>query len=59
MLAAREKVRGQFVVIPGSMIKSGGEALMLDGMALDEVERQFGVPVHALDFKAFTRLLLD
>jgi putative radical SAM enzyme (TIGR03279 family) len=59
LLAAREDVRGRFVVIPGSVIKSGGEALMLDGMTLNDVEQQFGLPVRALDFNAFTRFLLD
>ena len=57
LLAARAEVQGRFVIIPGAMIKSGGEALMLDGVTLDEVQEQFGVPVHALDFKAFTRFL--
>jgi putative radical SAM enzyme (TIGR03279 family) len=59
LLAARGRVQGRFVIIPGAMIKSGGEAVMLDGMTLDEVEAQLGVPVHALDFDAFARFIVS
>jgi NifB/MoaA-like Fe-S oxidoreductase len=38
------------------MLKSG-EEVMLDGMTLGDVRRQFGLPVQALDFQAFARLL--
>jgi NifB/MoaA-like Fe-S oxidoreductase len=55
-LAAREKVRGDFVIIPGSSLKTD-EAIMLDGMTHTELEAQLGLPVHAPDFKAFARLL--
>ena len=30
---------------------------MLDGMRLDELERETGLPVHALDFEGFARML--
>ena len=56
-LAAREQVRGDFVTIPSTALKSG-EPIMLDGMKLSEVEveAQFGLPVHALDFKGLAAL---
>jgi NifB/MoaA-like Fe-S oxidoreductase len=55
-LGAREQVRGDFVIIPGSSLKSG-EAVMLDGMTLDEFRNELGLPVHPLDFAAFTRMI--
>jgi NifB/MoaA-like Fe-S oxidoreductase len=55
-LAARDSIRGDFVIIPGASIKSD-EAIMLDGMNLDELERELALPVHALDFAAFGRML--
>ncbi|HEX8142105.1 MAG TPA: DUF512 domain-containing protein [Pyrinomonadaceae bacterium] len=58
LLAAREKVRGSFVIIPGSMLKSG-EEVMLDGLTLGEVRGQLGLPVEALDFRSFARFLLS
>ena len=54
-LAVREQVRGDFVTIPSTALKSG-EPIMLDGMKLSEVETQFGLPVHALDFKGLAAL---
>ena len=56
ILAAREQLRGEFVIIPSSARKSD-EPIMLDGTKLDELERQLGLPVHALDFEGFARLL--
>jgi NifB/MoaA-like Fe-S oxidoreductase len=53
-LAARSSVRGKFVIIPGSSLKSG-EAVMLDGTSLDDFERQLGLPVHAQDFASFAQ----
>ena len=53
-LAARSLVRGKFVIIPGSSLKSG-EAVMLDGTTLDDFQRQLGLPVYAQDFAAFAQ----
>jgi putative radical SAM enzyme (TIGR03279 family) len=53
-LAARASAQGEFVIIPASSLKSG-EAVMLDGTTLDDFERQFGLPVHALDFASFAQ----
>jgi putative radical SAM enzyme (TIGR03279 family) len=56
LLAARDRVRGERVIIPASMLKSG-EEVMLDGMTLGDVRRQFSLPIEALDLHAFARLL--
>jgi putative radical SAM enzyme (TIGR03279 family) len=56
LLAARERVRGNFVIIPGSMLKSG-EEVMLDGKTLKDVRREFGIPVEAQDFQSFANML--
>jgi putative radical SAM enzyme (TIGR03279 family) len=56
LLAARSLIRGDFVIIPGSMLKSG-DTVMLDGMKLNEVERELGLPVYAPDFAAFARMI--
>ena len=55
-LAARDQVRGEFVIIPRTAIKSD-EPIMLDGMLLGDLEQRLGIPVRPLDFAAFTRLL--
>lgn len=51
-LAARERVRGDFVIIPKVALKSD-EPIMLDGMSFAELLGQFSVPIYALDFPAF------
>jgi len=58
LLQARERIAGEFVVIPRQMLKSD-EAIMLDGMHLAEVSRALGQPVHALDLKDLATLLLN
>jgi putative radical SAM enzyme (TIGR03279 family) len=55
-LAAREQLRGRFVIIPGSSLKSD-EAIMLDGMTFDELQRELALPLHALDFASFARMM--
>jgi len=56
ILAARDQVEGEFVIMPSVALKSD-EAIMLDGLKLEELERQLGLPVHALDFDSFARML--
>jgi len=58
LLQARERIAGDFVVIPRQMLKSD-EAIMLDGMHLEEVSRALGQPVHALNLKELATLLLN
>jgi putative radical SAM enzyme (TIGR03279 family) len=57
-VAARDRIRGEFAVIPASSLKTG-ETIMLDGMRLEEVEGALGVPVYALDLKGFGNLFLN
>jgi putative radical SAM enzyme (TIGR03279 family) len=58
LLQARERIAGEFVVIPQQMLKSD-EPIMLDGMHLSEVSRTLGQPVHALNLKELATLLLS
>ncbi len=55
--AARDSLSGEFVVIPAASLKSGGEAIMLDGTTPDDLERRLGLPVRALDFSSFAQAL--
>ena len=58
LLAARERVSGDFVLIPKQMLKSDDE-IMLDGMRLGEVAQGMRVPVHAIDLEGLASLLLN
>jgi putative radical SAM enzyme (TIGR03279 family) len=58
LLTARERVKGEFVLIPRQMLKSD-EEMMLDGMRLGEVAQGLGVPVHAINLDQFAGLLLQ
>jgi putative radical SAM enzyme (TIGR03279 family) len=58
LVQARDRVTGEFVCIPRQMLKSD-EAIMLDGMKLDEVSRALGHPVHAINLKELATLLLS
>jgi len=55
-LAARDQVRGDFVIIPRVSLKSD-EPVFLDGLLFDELKRQFDVPVHAFDFDQLASFL--
>ena len=55
VLASRPDIEGDFVIIPQTAHKSD-EPVMLDGMRLDELEQQLGLPVHALDLEGFARM---
>ena len=56
LVAARERLQGDFVIIPRSTLKSD-EEIMLDGMTLQEVSRKLDLPVHAFDLKSFAQFL--
>ena len=58
LLSARERVAGEFVCIPKQMLKSD-EAIMLDGMNVNEVSRALGQPVHAINLQDLATLLLS
>jgi putative radical SAM enzyme (TIGR03279 family) len=56
LLRARERVTGEFVFIPKQMLKSD-DAIMLDGMSVNEVSRELGQPVHAINLQDLAALL--
>jgi NifB/MoaA-like Fe-S oxidoreductase len=56
LVAARDQVVGDFVIIPQVTLKSD-EPVMLDGMRLEQLQAQFDVPVIPCDFSAFSSLL--
>ena len=58
LLAARERVSGEFVLIPKQMLKSD-EAIMLDGMTIADVERAISLPVYAVTLEELAALLLN
>jgi putative radical SAM enzyme (TIGR03279 family) len=58
LLSARERVKGEFVLIPRQMLKSDDE-IMLDGMRLGEVAESLRLPVHAISLDQFAGLLLQ
>ena len=55
-VAARERVRGDFVIIPRVTLKSD-EPVMLDGMRFEELQGEFDTPVSAHDFTGFAEML--
>ena len=57
VLAARERIAGDFVIIPKTAHKSD-EPVMLDGTTLEALAGSLGRPVHAVDFAEFGRLLM-
>jgi putative radical SAM enzyme (TIGR03279 family) len=58
LLAARDRVSGEFVLIPKQMLKSD-DAVMLDGMRITEVAEALGCPVYAVSLDELAGLLLN
>ena len=58
LLAARDRVSGEFVLIPKQMLKSD-EAIMLDGMTIADVEQAISLPVYAVTLEELAALLLN
>jgi putative radical SAM enzyme (TIGR03279 family) len=58
LLAARDRVKGEFVLIPRQMLKSD-EEIMLDGMTINDVSQRLGVPVQAINLDGLGNLLLQ
>lgn len=56
MIAVSERVRGKFVLIPKTTLKSD-EEIMLDGKHLRDLESEFGVPVEAVEMKSLETVL--
>ncbi len=53
-LAVKNKVIGDFVIIPESVIKSD-EPILIDGMQFDELKAKYDVPIYDVDVKDFVR----
>ncbi len=53
-LAVRDKVEGDFAVIPPAVIKSD-EPILIDGMGFDRLKAEFPVPVYASDLMELVR----
>ena len=56
LLAAREQIQGDFLVIPQCTLKSD-EDIFLDGMSLTDLRQQLGVPVYAADIDSLVAVL--
>jgi NifB/MoaA-like Fe-S oxidoreductase len=55
-LAIRDKIVGDFVIIPRHTIKSD-EPILLDGMSYDELKAAFPVPLFDLDISGLIEFL--
>src|SRR5229473_3537582 len=55
-IAARDRVRGEFAIIPRVALKSD-EPVMLDGLRFEEVQKEFAVPLYAFDFASLASAL--
>ncbi|HEV8588958.1 MAG TPA: DUF512 domain-containing protein [Pyrinomonadaceae bacterium] len=55
-LAARDRVHGDFAIIPRVAVKSD-EPIFLDGLRFENLQQQFKVPVHAFDFDQLASFL--
>lgn len=58
LLGARESIRGDFVIVPKTTLKSD-EEIMLDGMTLETLRERLGLPIHPVDLKGFANLISD
>jgi putative radical SAM enzyme (TIGR03279 family) len=58
LLAVRDKLRGESVIIPRQMLKSD-EEIMLDGMSLSQVEKELGMKVRPVDIAGFSKVMLN
>ncbi|MDQ3711397.1 MAG: DUF512 domain-containing protein [Acidobacteriota bacterium] len=56
-LAVKDKIEGDFVIIPKHTIKSD-EPILLDGMKFDDLKAQFEVPIYDLDVQEFMAKIL-
>ena len=54
--AARNRVRGNFAIIPRVALKSD-DAILLDGMRFEDLKAQFEVPLLAFDFASLSSLI--
>jgi putative radical SAM enzyme (TIGR03279 family) len=57
-LAVKDKIEGDFVIIPKHTIKSD-EPILLDGMQFDDLKAQFDVPIYDMDIQDFLKQFLN
>ena len=57
-LAVKEKIKGDFAIIPESVIKSD-EPILIDGMQFEELKANFPVPIYDIDVKDFVNSYLE
>jgi NifB/MoaA-like Fe-S oxidoreductase len=57
-LAVKDKIKGGFVTIPPSTIKSD-EPILIDGMKFDDLKAQFPVPIYNLDLQGLMKLIIE
>jgi putative radical SAM enzyme (TIGR03279 family) len=58
LLSAKQDVRGKVVIIPRQTMKSD-EAIFLDGLTLEEVQKEMGLPVQPFDAGTFADFILQ
>lgn len=51
-LAVKDKIKGDFVIIPKHTIKSD-EPILIDGMQFEDLKREFDIPIYDMDLKEF------
>ena len=56
VLAARDQTRGDFIILPSSMLKSD-EPIMLDGLKLEELETRMGLPIKVMDLRSLANFI--
>lgn len=57
-LAVKDKIKGDFVIIPKHTIKPD-DSVLLDGMRFDELKTRFGVPIYDFDLKDLIEFLAN
>lgn len=57
-LAVRDKIEGDFAIIPKHTIKSD-EPILLDGMQFEDLKAQFDVPVYDFDLKELIQVISE
>ncbi len=58
LIAMRDQVVGNFVIIPTSTIKSD-EPIFLDGMSYDDLKQKFSVPIYDVDTPGLIKFLSE
>jgi putative radical SAM enzyme (TIGR03279 family) len=58
LVSAKKSIRGDFVIIPRSTLKTD-EEIMLDGMKLEDLKLKLGLPVYPFELKSFAQFLFE